>query len=116
MRGENFSKQRSIRCPSDGVGGQAGVDQTCVHNLECGKNARTSATRHRLYKYAVDVEILNDQHVIIAGSGGRNDKFSGLVRMDLPCGRFENGGETVMRALIDVVGEWKRIRRGAGGG
>ena len=67
------------------LGAQAGVDQTCVQDLECGKHARTSATAHRLFKYTVAVVIVDDQHVIIAGAG-RNDKFSGLVRMDLPSG------------------------------
>ncbi len=98
------------------LGAQAGVGQTCVYNLEGGKNARTRATMHRLDKYAVAVVVVNDQHVIISGAR-RKDKLAGLVRMDLPCGRFENGGETVMRTCMSVVvWEGKRIRRGDGGG
>jgi hypothetical protein len=37
------------------IGAQAGLDKKCVHNFVCGKNARTSATAHRLNEYAVAV-------------------------------------------------------------
>ena len=74
-------------------GAQASGDKASVYNLEDGKDTRACATAHKFDKNAVVVLIIDDKDEDDAGTGGGN-KFTGLVRVDLTCDGFGDGGVT----------------------
>ncbi len=96
---KGFERFGTLVVQSVELGSQSGREQPLVDDLESRQDAWPRSAAHWLHQNAVAVVIIHDQHVIVSRAGC-DHKFTGLIRMNLSGGGFEDGGETSVRSSV----------------
>ena len=94
------------------VGLEAGSDKAGVQDPKSRKDAMAGATAHRLNQNAIAVALVEHEDTVVSGAGSDN-KFAGLVGVNLAGGWRDHGSKTMMSKVI--VGVARVISASSGG-
>lgn len=81
------------------LGAQTCGDEPCMQPFIASQDARAGTTSQRFDENTVAIVIKEHKDVVVA-AGGRDDKFTSLVGVDLPSGGFADCSETMVCALV----------------
>jgi hypothetical protein len=105
---EVFEGIRTLIVEQLELGSQIRCDKTSMQDLITGKDPKTCATAKRLIKDAAAVVVIKDKDEVVAAVEG-NNKFSGLVGVDLACGRVDECSKAMIGACIGRVAGWPGV-------